>query len=137
MTVIRKALSFLEEAQRSDGSWEGRMGNDIVLLSLGEARLTVQREMVRRGVDHELSFQRPDGFLPDAWEGETLMHMVRGLGKFIKLGVPIDDERITRMIGYLKRRKRDLEKQLDIYADLGIFRILEELSEEYGISLLS
>ena len=137
MTVIRKALSFLEEAQRSDGSWEGRMGNDIVLLSLGEARLTVQREMVRRGVDHELSFQRPDGFLPDAWEGEILMHMVRGLGKFIKLGVPIDDERIARMIGYLERRKKDLGEQLDIYADLGIFRILEDLSEDYGISLLS
>ena len=147
--VIENALVFLEKTQRQNGSWEGRMGTDMVLLTLKETGLTIENEMVGRGVDYELSFQRPNGFLSDPWTPEdvdaqvaksvmlgTLMHMIRALATFLKLGVAFEDERIFKMISYLTERKKDLLEQLEKHANLTIFRILRELNEKYGISLV-
>ena len=133
--VIQRALVFLEKTQRQDGSWEGRMGTDMVLLTFKEIGLTIEKEMVRRGVDYELSFQRADGFLPDAWHGKTLIHMISGLDNFLKLGIPPEDERISKVLAYLMTRKKNLMEQLDKHANLTILKILDELNQEYEISI--
>ena len=112
------------------------MGTDMVLGVFKDSGVTVEREIVRKGVDYELSFQRPDGFLPDAWGGRTLMHMISGLDTFLKLGVPCEEKRITSMISYLRARNRDLAEQIDEHGNLAIFKILDELSQKYEISLL-
>ena len=133
--VIQEALSFLQKTQRSEGSWEGRMGTNIVLLTFREVGLTIEREMVRRGVDYELSFQKPDGLLPDAWHAKTVMHMVSSLNNFLELGVPLEDQRISKMFVYLRTKKKDLMEQLNKYANLAIFKTLEDLNEKFEISL--
>ena len=148
--VINMALEFLEETQRPDGSWEGRIGTDMVLLTFKEMGLTIEDEMVKKAIDYELSFLRPDGFLSDPWTPEdvdpqvaksvmlgSLMHVIRGLHTFLGLGVSCEDERISKMLSYLGKTKTDLMEQLNKRANLTIFKILEELNQEHGFRFLN